>query len=241
MGTVISIILIGIIIICIWSGYKKGIIMGIGGILAIIVSLYGANLLANTFSYEVLPALRPFASGFIEKQINDDEKGVIAGMGWEKGDYSVADLLEQHPGSTRDFAAQCYLTLGIDETSAATMAEQAAARVDETGDSVVDCIVQVLCEKVSFVACFSLAFVLILIVLTVIGNLPNLSYKIPNLDTVNDIGGAVLGLVTGLMFCAIIVWALKFVGMIIGTDTLDGHAVTRLFLNHNFLTNRLGF
>ena len=30
MGTVISIILIGIIIICIWSGYKKGIIMGIG-------------------------------------------------------------------------------------------------------------------------------------------------------------------------------------------------------------------
>ena len=241
MGTVISIVLIGIIIICIWSGYKKGVIMGIGGILAIIVSLYGANLLANTFSYEVLPALRPFASGYIEKQINDGEKGVIAKMGWDRGDYSVADLLEQHPGSSQDFAAQCYLSLGIDETSSASMAEQSVARADETGDSLVDSIVQVLCEKVSFVACFVLAFVLILIVLTVIGNLPNLSYKIPNLDLINDIGGAVLGLVTGLMFCAIIVWALKFVGMIIGADTLEGHAVTRLFLNHNFLTNRLGF
>ena len=240
MGTIINLLLIAILIVCVWSGYKKGIVMGIGGILAIIVSLYGANLLAGAFSYEVIPALRPFASGFMEQRISGDG-GVLHRMGWDDYDYSVADLLERYPDETDKFAAECFESLGIDETSADLMAQAAIKSSDESGAAITDAVVTVLCEKVSFAGCFILAFILILIILTVIGNLPNLSYKIPHMDTLNDIGGAVLGLLTGLMFCFIIVWVLKFAGMIIGEDTLASSFITRTLLKANIVTRYLGF
>ena len=80
----------------------------------------------------------------------------------------------------------------------------------------------------------------IVIVLTVIGNLPNLSYKIPRLDLVNDIGGTLLGVVTGVLFCMLLVWALKFLGMIIGDDTLTATKLGKLFLEHNIYPKYLG-
>ena len=49
MKAILDIIFIAIILACAWTGYKKRLIMGIGGILAIIISIYGANLLSNTF------------------------------------------------------------------------------------------------------------------------------------------------------------------------------------------------
>ena len=88
--------------------------------------------------------------------------------------------------------------------------------------------------------CFTLAFLLILIILTVIGNLPNLSYKLPNLDLVNDIGGAVLGLVRGLLFCALLVWLLKFLGIILGQDTLADSTLGGWLLKRDFFFKYLG-
>ena len=55
MIKIIDFVLVAIILICGWCGYKKGLIMGIGGIIAIILSLLAANLLAKSFSYELVP------------------------------------------------------------------------------------------------------------------------------------------------------------------------------------------
>ncbi len=239
METTINLILAGVILICAWSGFKKGIIMGIGGILAIIVSLYGANLLANTFSMDIIPAIRPFASGFMEGQIKA-ENGVIDRMGWSGTDLSVADLLARYPERQLEFCSNCYQVLGLDETTADNMAAGTMENIIDSGMSTVDAVVHTLCQKISYVGCFILAFLLIIIILTVIGNLPNLSYKLPNLDALNDIGGSLLGVATGILFCMVIVWALKFTGKLIGSDTLSNAWLASIFLDHNLLTQYLG-
>lgn len=240
MKTIIDLVLLGILIICTWSGYKKGLIMGVGGILCIVVAIYGANLLANTFSDEVVPAMRPFASGYAESIISGEDSAVRKNMGWSGSEYSTEDLLESSPEDARRFGAECYKALGIDSGSSERMADMAADYAEANQVGMVDAVVQVLCEKVSFVGCFVLAFLLILIILTVIGNLPNLSFKIPNLDLVNDIAGAVLGLVTGIMFCCLAVWALKFMGMIIGADTLPDSTIGGWLMEKDFLFKYLG-
>lgn len=239
METIINLILAGVILICAWSGYKKGIIMGVGGILAIIVSLYGANLLANTFSMDIIPAIRPFASGFMESQLKAED-GVIQRMGWADTELSVNDLLAKYPERELEFCSTCYQALGLDETTSDNMASAAMESIIETDVSTMDAVVQTLCEKASYVACFILAFLLVIIILTVIGNLPNLSYKLPNLDALNDIGGSLLGVGTGIMFCMVIVWALKFTGMLIGSDTLSSAWLASIFLDHNLLTHYIG-
>ena len=240
MRAIIDLVLLGILVICVWNGYKKGIIMGVGGILCIIVAVYGANLLANTFSYDVVPALKPFANGYTEGIIGGKDSAVMKHMGWDGKDQSVEDLLAANPARREEFCRECYLVLGIDESAANVMANRAVTYATETASPVRTAVGQVLCETVSYVACFILAFLLIIIILTVIGNLPNLSYKLPRLDLVNDIAGAVLGLVTGLMFCVLLVWALKFMGMILGSDTLASTKLGGALLRRDLLLNYLG-
>ena len=64
MKTALSLIFLAILIFCAWTGYKKGFIMGVGSLLAFVISVYGANLLANTYSGEVIDALRLTESTF---------------------------------------------------------------------------------------------------------------------------------------------------------------------------------
>ena len=43
MRAIIDIVLILIIALCTWNGYKKGLVGGIAGILAIIIALFGGS------------------------------------------------------------------------------------------------------------------------------------------------------------------------------------------------------
>ena len=120
------------------------------------------------------------------------------------------------------------------------MAEEAIFHAAESDDDMVDSVIHILCQRVSYVGCFILAFLMILIILTVVGNLPNLSYKIPHLDMVNDIMGVLLGIVNGAMLCAVLVWCLKFLGMIIGSETLSDTILGGWFNKQDFLFKFLG-
>ena len=238
MKTVIDLVLIAILVICAWSGYKKGLLMGIGGVLVIVVGIYGANLLANVFSYDLEPALRPFVFGYAEGVINNDS-AVREQLGWSRYDYSMEDLLSQHPDRQEEFCQTSYETMGIDGATAGSMARRAVTYAQESGGTVTGAMKHILSQTVSYVAIFIVAFLLIVIILTVLGNLPNLSYKIPQLDLVNDIAGALLGLVTGFLFCVTLVWALKFLGLLLG-DALAESRVGGWLLSKNYLLPYLG-
>ena len=81
MKAIIDLVLLGILILCAWDGYKKGLIMGVVSILIFAISVYGANLLANTFSFDVVPAMKPFASGYTEGLLIGDDSEVMKRMG----------------------------------------------------------------------------------------------------------------------------------------------------------------
>lgn len=221
MIKIIDFILIAIVLICGWSGYKKGLIMGIGGILAILVSLFAANLLTNSFSYELVPVMRPFVSGYLENAVTDEEDGVLSAMGFDEDGYSLTDLVQQDPELARDICREAYLRFGLADDAAAQLADEALDYANVNERDLLSSMAEVLCQRVGQVLCLTLAFLLILILLTVLGNLPNLSFKLPNLDLVNDIGGAVLGVITGILFCILIAWCLRYLGLLFGVGKLD--------------------
>lgn len=237
MDKIIDIAILIIFLICIWSGFKKGLIMGLGGILAIIVSLIGANIISSAFSYEVIPALSPFASGYVEKQINEE---VLPEMSLEGQDYSVEDLLANDPDREYEFSVKCFESVGIYSNSAERLAVKALDHANETGASVQNSVVEVLCDSITYVAGFILSFLLILIVLVVIGNIPNLSFKIPDMELLNDIGGAVTGFFTAFLLSAVLVWVLKFTGIIFGADTIKNTFIAEGFAKMDLLGRILG-
>ena len=71
MKWIIDLILVAVVLLSAYNGYKRGLINEIGAMLCLLISLYAATVVANNVSYEVVSAVKPFAGGFIETVIAD--------------------------------------------------------------------------------------------------------------------------------------------------------------------------
>ena len=85
-----------------------------------------------------------------------------------------------------------------------------------------------------------MAFILVLVLLMAIGNLPNLTFRIPNHPRLDDVGGAVMGLINGVAYCILLCWVLQFLGILIGKNTLDSNILARIFMKIDILTLGVG-
>ena len=234
---VIDLVLLAILIICVWSGYRKGFIIGIANLLGIVVSLYAAVLVSGAFSYDVVPVLRPFVSGYVETQMNDT---VLEEMGISNTDLSYEDILANDSELRHQFCYTSYTSVGIYDDAADQMATEAETYANENSVSISEAVIEIFCQRAAYVAGVALMFLIFLIALMAIANIPNLSYRIPNMDVLNDAGGAAMGFINGVCYCILICWALRFLGIIIGTDTLGRTLLARFFIAIDLLTAGVG-
>ena len=237
MKAVIDIILIIIIALCTWNGYKRGLVGGVAGILAIIISLLGASILAAAYSHEVVPALEPFVSGYLDSHRNRDV--ILERMGYGSSDLSLEDILEQDSSLRYDYAYESLKDVGFYDKRAEDLADRAVAYSDENGVNMTEAVVAVLCDTISYVGGLVLGFLLILILIVAIANIGNLSFRLPNMELLDEIGGAVLGFIKGMFYCVLLCWLLSFFGILIGKDTLGSTTLARFFLAFHFITNSL--
>lgn len=246
LNTILTIVLLAILVICTWQGFKKGIIMGIIEVLVIILSIYGAQLLSDAYSYEVIPALKPFVAGYLEPKV---EAGAYELLGYEADEetglydvvYSLHDLLEENPQISRSVYLQTFRDLGIHSSAAADLADKAEAYAEETQCDMDDAAVEIFCQMVTWVLGFLLSFIIIFAVLTVIVNLPNLSLRIPFVGLVNDVGGLIIGLITGAMFCSLILWVAQYIGILLPEDVLRESGTAAFFMDMNLLSQYINF
>ena len=237
MRAVIDIILLAIIALCTWGGYKRGLIGGVAGLLAIIIALFGGSLLSTAYSGEVIPALEPFVDGYIDSQQNRDE--VLERLGYGDSDKSLKDILTEDPSLRYDYAYECMDRVGFFEKRAEEMANEAVAYADSENVDMTEAVVNVMCRTITHVGGLLLAFLLILIFLIAIANVGNLSFRLPNMETLDEIGGALLGFVKGFVYCVLLCWVLSFFGLIIGKSTMNDTVLGRFLLAFEFITKGL--
>lgn len=237
MKAIIDIVLLIIIALCTWNGYKRGLVGGIAGILAIIISLFGGSLLSSAYAHEVVPTLEPFVDGYIDSQNTRDF--VLDKLGYGESDLSLEDILKQDSSLRYDYAYECIISLGVYESRAETLAERAVKLSDENDTNMTDAVVSVLCDTITYVGALVVAFLLILIFFVALGNIGNLSFRLPNMENVDEIGGAVMGFIKGFLYCVLLSWLLSFLGKIIGMETMSHTVLGRFFLIFDFLTGSL--
>jgi len=238
MKAILSLLFLAILIFCTWSGYKKGLILGIAGFLAFVVSVYSANLLSQTYSGEIVDALRPFASGYIEVNVVDEQ--VRPAMGMTDTGLSTKDFMAQNSGKELEYCIRIYNGMGIYETTGEQLAQEAVAYSASNELDLTDAVVEVLCIRIAYVLGFLLAFAMVLIVLTVVINIPNLAFKIPNHEMLNDLGGVVMGFVQGVCLLTVFGWALKFTGLVFPQDSIANTFLVSWFMDSSLLVHILG-
>ena len=237
MKLIIDVALLVIIALCTWGGFKRGLIGGIAGLIAIVIALFGGSLLSSAYSGEVIPALKPFVNGYIDTpQTRDD---ILAELGYGDSDKSLADILAEDPSLRYDYAYNCMLTVGFSSDRAEELAQKSVALSEERGLSMTDAVVAVLCDTITFVGGLLLAFLMILILLIALANVFNLSLRLPNMEALDEISGTILGFARGFVYCVLLCWVLSFFGLVIGRNTLENTTLARFFLSIDFITKGL--
>lgn len=237
MKIIIDILLLTIVALCTWGGYRKGLIGGIAGIIAIVIAIFGGGLISSTYAHEVVPALQPFVEGYIDSA--DNRHAVLQEMGYGDTELSLEDVLAQDSSLRYDYAYECLRAVGFYDERAEELAGRSVRYAADNGVNMTSAVVAVLCDTVTYVAGLTLSFLLILILIVAIGNVGNLSFRLPNMELLDEIGGAVLGFVKGVLYCVLLCWLLSFFGIVIGKDTLSQTTLARFFLGFRFITGGL--
>lgn len=225
MSIVIDILLVAVIAYCVWSGYKKGLILSISGILALVVAFYGANLIADTYSSEFVSMLKPFIGGFVDDAVTETAKEAV-----EDPDFYVTEGDETE---TYILSVESLKKLGLSQNLAESMAEAVDEAVTVAGKAVKDAIMEKLSSALANLLVFIIAFVLIMIVFAVIANLINLTFSLPGLKLLNNIGGLAFGLIKGLLIVFAVAWVLGYLGFLVDSEDT---VVLAALININPLT-----
>ena len=234
MKAVIDILLLIIIALCTWSGYKRGLVGGVASLLAIIIALLGGSIVSAAYSHEVVPAFEPFVDGYVDS--GNIREQVLENMGYGDSDLSLEDIISQDSSLRFDYAYETLCLVGMYQQRAEEMAAEAVALSDASGMNMTDSVVSVLCNRVTYIGALSIGFLLLLILMVAVANMFNLSFRLPNMENVDEIGGAVLGFVEGFVYCVLISWVLSYLGLIIGRGTMEGTTLGRFFLLFDFIT-----
>ena len=223
---------IAIVVFCGWRGYKNGLIRGVFGIVSLAVSLFLAGVAATAYSEELEEMLSPFIGGFIDSAIVDiaDKNIDIDISGYEK----ESEVFITAYKALRHF--------GLPESGAARVADMVTkdSKDGELNTGVLsNSVANRLSSILAFVAVFGIAFALLAIIFTVIGNLIGFVFSLPGLELVDIISGVLFGLAKGLIIVFALAAVVRYAG-ILAPETLEGTKILIYIVNTNPIADIIG-
>ena len=225
----IDLAIIAIVVFCGWRGYRNGLIRGAFGLVALVVSLFVANIVATAYSEEFTGMLKPFIGGVVETTLTSmHEDGV---------EYIPEE--HDHENLTDDFgtAYTVLRQIGLPEAAAVRVAELAVE--NNFSGYIADFIAEKLSSVLAYVAVFGIAFLLLAIAFTVVGNLIGFVFSLPGLRIIDAIVGVILGLAKGLIIVYAIATVVRYFGLL-ASSTVESTSVLYYIVNNNPIANMLG-
>ena len=221
MGIFVDLLIVLIIGLCVFYGYKKGLARCILKLVTSIIALFIAILL-----------FRPFVNFVVDNTIIDEniqlslEKVMNNGIE-ERKDENNTELVKEDSGIPKPIAE--YLNDNL-KNSAKQKQEEAVVSVARSAAIL---IVQI--------ACFILIYVVMKIILKILSILIDIVSKLPIIRQFNEIGGCIYGIVEGVVIVLLIMTGVAIITPLTGayevaTIILQSHLGV-IFYNNNIILN----
>ena len=225
MHWIIDLVLLLIILLCAWRGFRNGLIAGILAVCAVLFSIYAADILADTYSGEFTKMLEPFVTGAVDTASSAAEdyyekKGTVPTV------YNMTEMTVEG--------------VGFMKSASKNVSEAISEEQTETGPVLRRAIVDKLCTVAAYVLTYVIMFILLIIIFAVIGNLFNLAFKLPGLEMINGVLGTLLGLAKGLIYVFDIAWVLRFAGMLLPEEKVNSTILLKWLMETCPLVGFLG-
>lgn len=184
----IDLLLIIVFVTCVWMAARRGIFNAVSGLLGSLAGLIGAFLLTPRLQVFTVRLIRPFLNGVVRRAAESLE---------------LTDLLSSPVADeTRDGFAALLQGLSVPQK----LWDGLAASAQTAGEQVLDAAGKALAEQLAPVITFVVLFLAIQLGVRILCSL--LSLDLPILRSVNKLGGALLGAVTGLCMVAVLCWGI---------------------------------
>lgn len=204
----IDLILLLILVACILSGYRKGLLMSLLSLLIVVLCCFGASAAQHALTPKAVEYLEPRLAEQIQAGIQDridqdtqqalDEAGdQELEIGGQSMDLSeITDFLQQ-------FGLDVEETVTEGTTTALEPVAQAAAQAAA----------HAIAQQIAGAVIFFAAFLVLYLILRSVALVINVVDRLPVIHTLNRAGGAVAGLVGGLLVMVVAAAVLRQAGL----------------------------
>lgn len=226
---IFDLILIAILIVFAALGARRGFVLSLCGLLAVLVAFIGAGFLARTLSPMVADALEPRFAAAIEEQLNEQIQNSQPQTGLTDpaaGEVTPDTLpLQDVLNALREMGFYETLINSVNQAVEDGMTEVAASAAAQVAAAIA--------ESAAYLILFLLAFVLILLAWKLISHALDLVTRLPGLHFLNKTFGAVFGLIKGCIILFVAAWLLQFFGGILPRDAVEKTYLLKFFMSTN--------
>lgn len=191
----VDIILLLIFVVCVLSGYRKGLILSLCTLLMLALSCLGAAAVQQALTPKVSEWMEPKVTSYLVDVIQDGVEDSTENALEQTGEVGLTIGGKQ---VTLNDLAGILSGFGLDvQESAQTVAEPVV-------QSIAKSISQSVVSSLAGLVIFLVAFLLIYLLLRAVSLIVNLVDRLPVVHTLNHAGGALIGAVSCALFLTVL-------------------------------------
>lgn len=195
----IDVIFLLFLLACCLSGYRKGLIMSLGMLLILVLSSLGATVAQETLTPKAVAAIEPQVQQAVREQLSLEVEDQTQQAMDDAGDTDLSIGGQQVKlGELTGLLG----ALGIDVESQVT--EQAGQAMAPVLDAAAEAIARTIVEPIVKLLIYLAAFLILYLLLHNVILLLNVAARLPVIHTLNRTGGAIVGLLGGLLALSIL-------------------------------------
>ena len=206
-------------------GAARGLIRALAGLAVVIVALAGAGMIARALSGPAAELVTPL----IEAQIRRQVEGAMA---TDPGAVEMPEA-DVEAGVT---AGDILSLLGLDEETAASLAERAEETVRDTGISIALAVAESVAHSIIYALLYLVSFLALSLLLRLVLRAVDLVARLPVLHQLNTLGGGAVGLIEGMLLVFLSIWILRRLGVSFETQTAQATYLLKFFAAHTPLS-----
>ena len=225
-GIIAVVLLAGVII-----GWKRGLFKSLMGLLIVVLALVGSVMLADMLTEPITDVVAPKVEDVVVDRFSAalEEATGSGAAAIADGESTLEELFEQYNLPTSMLDSLLGSVSGALSGAAASAREKAA---DSFRDSV-SAKIRSLVSSVVHAALVLVLYVALLIVLKLLTRVLGHVFDLPVLNTVNNLGGAAIGLIEAILLLYVVIYIGSRFGTRLITDYADDSYLLPIFLNHS--------
>lgn len=169
-------------------GFRKGFVATIASALGSLAALVLALLAASRFKEPIGAILAPHLTESVQESLQLDALVSSADEAWNGISGYLQNILSAH---------------GI--------TPEALEASENPGQALLHAVTKTVGEEIAYILIFLIAFILLRIAVHFLIGLLNVITGLPIIHSANALLGGVVGVITGLLLCTIVLWAMKLV------------------------------